>query len=708
MRSDPCQHAGVGTNVDSFQTLQNEFLVQIAQEVLDHEVIDLIPQKHQSLRPGQVLDREGEAGPSEGLTAQMLRLKDREPKVTSTQRKACHNGLVRSSLNKATTSRPQLKSLMAHTQRSHQTKKSHRLSPTLSNNNRSFVNTTVFNMVNSGMKRSDSVRTVHQHLATMATATRTSASTAATKRPYWAGPESSTESLTTGPAISNPPVPASTVPDSGRTYEFVSNPYAAAEPGTPPYTVAVGANSPHASRAKEVSWTHQGTQEATAPAERAISPGSIFPSQQTRTTSATDSSRSSAVKKSLASKFGSVRRAASTAKKSLAQKVRTSDEVKISGPVPGSFHREGNMHVLAPQDGIPPLNLVGLETAQANVQRYGQADHDLAAVSAAAVAMRASAIAAAERAAFSPESPTPGSPVPSTASSVYSIPRRPIPASPLAAPSPPAQAVRTQAPLVPPRSLRRVTGTVNRDTMWGDFTGTDEFWVRRSQFQVQGEMYPQQTGKGKGKASEPAPVSTSRDNATTSAPTDSVLAPSPSVNRQPSPDDSYSTTHRHSPDGPSNAPLATTLASQGLRRASYVPGIRCSDCGQEIDVDAVASHNCSASAPSGPRRTATSTQAPDRPGNGSGAHEEAARFMSMIERPAPAPEPEVDDEEPEVIVDMFIEEGHTRWRGSTRSPGGTVACSHQGDIRGGLQGQKAHEGEDAEEAGAYRRLLGIG
>lgn len=556
-----------------------------------------------------------------------------------------------------------------------------------------------------------------------------------TKVPYWAGAEGRVSAQTDDSSSTQSPVPVASIAEGGYTYEFVSNPYASAEPGTPPQHIpAVEANNPSQKSAGEASRTHQSAPEQTQSTERSPSAGSIFNGRQSTEARTSTPSRSSAVKSSLTSKFGSVRRAASTAKKSLSKRVHSSgSEVRISGPVPGSFHRATNSHVLTSQDGVPPLELIGLEQAQANPQKYGRPDHDLADISAAAVKTRASAIAAAERMAF------PDSPRQSSSSTTHSIPRKPVTPCPamMAAPFPSAQ-------VAPPRNPRRVVTQTSRGTMWGQFVeaGMNDSWATQSQYLTQGEGASERLdkGNGKGKSTGAAPVSNSNGTFSRHAPTDQIPAVPPLRTNRPNTNNNPSlapaigrastiTTVPNNAATP-NTRLAATLASQGIRSASYVPGVRCSDCGLEIDVEAVATHYCAPtsgmfrpmrtdsqlpahsrgsvyaanypiSSRAGPSASMQSQQRDPKARSG------ASRLMSVVKRPAP--ETELEEGEPEVIVDTFVVENHTSWIGAVRSSDGSVVRSGEGLIGDGLRGQRVHEGKDAEDVSKmYRSILGIG
>lgn len=67
------------------------------------------------------------------------------------------------------------------------------------------------------------------------------------------------------------------------------------------------------------------------------------------------------------------------------------------------------------------------------------------------------------------------------------------------------------------------------------------------------------------------------------------------------------------------------------------------------------------------------------------------------------------NEGPELVVDTFVEQGHTTWVGGVRSSDGNVAWSGQENVNGGLHSQRAYEGEDAREASrVYSKILSLG
>lgn len=353
-------------------------------------------------------------------------------------------------------------------------------------------------------------------------------------------------------------------------------------------------------------------------------------------------------------RFGSIRKAASNVRNALSNSGQAaSNGPEISGPVPGSFA------LLTQQNGIPPMDLVGLAEARANVRRYGQADYELAGVQAVAVAARAARVAAAERA----NKPLP--PLPST-SPMHKIPRKPVPAS------------SSKAAAAPPRNPRRVLSAQSgAGTTFGDIidAGMDSSWVDAQAGAQQVSNAPALV----------APVQIANPPRAPRVPKPTCLNARGQEVRNPFAAAPRPRLVPATPEFPTS-PLAATLAAEGLRPASFVPGIKCSDCGEEIDAAAVADHNCGFSAA---RRRASPHPTPSR---------EAVYAADFPDHRGP----------PEVIVDTFVRDGHTSWVGVVRPSGGNLAASHQSRFGTGMEGRRAKEGRDAVDgAERFKDMLGM-
>ena len=309
---------------------------------------------------------------------------------------------------------------------------------------------------------------------------------------------------------------------------------------------------------------------------RPLSPGSIFANGGTPPAPpATRKASLAAISRGI----GSLRKAATTAKQALTPQ----HEPKISSPVAGSFHsRIPAGHVLEPQEDVAPLNLVGLEVAQADVPRFGQPDFKIAAAQeAAAHAKTASARAEAYEMLIG--EPTPDVAAPST--------------HPAANSASPKKTV-----------LRKVVDS----TMDNFFdAGMDDSWV------------PALEGKVSTPGA-PTAISLQTNNVTVPKKPFAALVPAAMKIRtlrnanQPLPSTSVTQTPAPSamPEfnlaipsllqrtpAPTQAPLQVPrsatpagktglAASLGTRGASYLPGVTCTQCGKVVDAVAVRDHRC--------------------------------------------------------------------------------------------------------------------
>jgi hypothetical protein len=503
-----------------------------------------------------------------------------------------------------------------------------------------------------------------------------------TKAPYWAGTEVSAKSQTTQPqaahGISRKPggaghnthttsrtstspaariilrKPVATVPASspGWKYNAVEgNPYA--QDATQQWIPASGS----ANKQRGTSPSHISTEKANGFQQNffdgahhqqvPLSPGQLLSNGMTKATDA------------LSRGMESVRRAASQAKRALS----VSHEPKISSPVPGSFQRGDRAgYVLESQEDILPLHLVGLEVAQANVRQFGQADYALADAK--------------------------GDPRAVAMSMLTGDPMAPQPSSNSETPALPAPA--TPAPPKSKRTARKVVGQSGRDTVFGDIldAGYDSSWTSEP------EALAQSDGKGKGRAGSrtpsamPAsfrpvptggnPFAVRRDSARM-APVnlDRSLPSSPApgslrrcTSHFPQTWASQASQARTSRTGTAKSSLAETLKADGVQRASYVGGIKCTNCGKVVDACAANDHRCS-------QRAAQAVDNESQPTGFSRANAYAANFGNQDWSK---------DDDPEVVVDTFVHNGYTSWKGIVRAEGGGSKKSLQGRVGGGSEG----------------------
>jgi len=370
--------------------------------------------------------------------------------------------------------------------------------------------------------------------------------------------------------------------------------------------------------------------------------------------------------------FGTIRKAAGHAMRSL----ETSGEAKISTPVAGSFHRSGLNSPVVMQT---PLQLVGLEVAQADVPRYGKPDHLL------------------------PAGPR--------SDSLGWLTHEPTPTQPSAAPAPAPPA----APAPKRSASRKVVNDADRETLFGDIIAAaqDSSWVDQSEAQAKGPVRGE--GKGQGNPSgirAPAalPPSFTIPSAgnpfaarrqPSAAPT-SLRAPDQPANLDkslplsPAPGSVRRQTPAYNPAYAAqsvNSRFAEALESDGARRASDIPGIKCSDCGKMIDAVQVADHRCGRRAaqavdrgnrqPAGLSRADTYASNYGRPARQSPATAWGRSCMQTLEGWNTG---FVDsNDESDVVVDTFVRGDHTSWRGVVQSGVGNDVQSMRGHISGGSE-----------------------
>lgn len=381
--------------------------------------------------------------------------------------------------------------------------------------------------------------------------------------------------------------------------------------------------------------------------------------------------------------FGTIRKAAGHAMRSPA----ALEEVKISTPVAGSFHRSG---LNSPVVMETPLHLVGLEVAQADVPRYGKPDHLL-------------------------ESPRTVGP---RSDSLNWLTSEPILTQPSAAPAPAAPLAPSAAP-VPKRSAsRKVVNEADRETLFGDIIAAaqDFSWVTGSEAQAKGPARGEDKGKRNVSGTRaPAILPPSFKMPSSGNP---FVRPLPSAVTAPLGMSSQSTNLDKSlPSSPApgsirrqtavNNPVQKpayhtsrfqeALEADGGRPASYVPGIKCSDCGKMIDAVQVADHRCGKRAaqavdrdnwqPAGLSRADTYASNYGRPERLAPTTTWGRDCMQSLSGLEDHETGFVDDGvEPDVVVDTFVRGNHTSWRGVVNSGVDTDVQSMRGHISGGSDG----------------------
>ena len=369
--------------------------------------------------------------------------------------------------------------------------------------------------------------------------------------------------------------------------------------------------------------------------------------------------------------FGTIKKAAGHAKRSLA----ISDKVKISTPVAGSFHRSG---LNSPVVMETPLHLVGLEVAQADVPRYGKPDHLL-------------------------ESPRTVGPRSDSLNWLTSETVPTPPPAPSAAPGPKRSA------------SRKVVNDADRETLFGDIIAAaqDPSWLTDSDAQAKGQARGEEKGQRNASGmrapavlppsfkmpSSGNPFARPRPSAVPAPlgmPTnlDRSLPPSPapgSIRRQTAVRNPFPAAPHYT------SRFAEALESDGGRRASYVPGIKCSDCGKMIDAVQVADHRCGKRAaqavdrdnwqPAGLSRAdtyASNYGRPERLAPTTTWGRDCMQSLSGLEGHETG---FVDDGvEADVVVDTFVRGNHTSWRGVVDSGVDTDVQSMRGHISGGSDG----------------------
>jgi hypothetical protein len=528
-----------------------------------------------------------------------------------------------------------------------------------------------------GLNRFGSVRTARP------TSTVVPTTTATLKTPYWAGTEASDDSQVAQPPtrhiIQRKPVgvsaEANTIPPPSQSIPRKPVP-SSPEPALA-YTPVQGdpyrADSVHQWAPGNLSSLVQGEfQQQEIP----LSPGSIFANGRPQRATTTKSKTTRVLSRG----FGSICKVAGKAKDAAAA-VAVSDEPKISTPVAGSFHRsERNGSVIM----NTPLHLVGIEVAQADQPRYGKPDYLLNG------AARIPDHQAEALAQFT------GEPV-----------RMQSPPEPVAPAAPSASKLKQPV-------SRKVVNDADRETAFGDIIAAaqDSSWVAEPEAQAPDQALNMNKGKGRAtgiRAPSSMPPSLrptpSAGNPFTvrsqqMANIDKTLPPSPapgSLRRQtPAYDPTYAS--QANVNRLSTSSLSEALEAEGARRASYVPEIKCSDCGKMIDVCQVSDHRCG-------QRAAQAVDYESRVTGPSRADKYETNYGPEQLTPASALDRDCTNafsdlpwrdsclDEPPVIVDTFVRQGHTSWE--LYSGVGSAVQSLKGHISGGTEAIRRNNTEDA-------------
>jgi hypothetical protein len=425
-------------------------------------------------------------------------------------------------------------------------------------------------------------------------------------------------------------------------------------------------------------WTNQTNPESLTPVAQVVGYNTAQQPEVSLSPAPTKKSKATGV---LSRGFGTIKKATGRARRSL----ETSGETKISTPIAGNYHRSG---LNSPVVMTTPLHLVGIEVAQADVPRYGKPDHLLA----------------------SPHIAYPRD------DSLGWLTGEPVPTQPSAASAaPPAP----DAP-VPTRSKsRKVVNDSDRETLFGDIIAAaqDSSWVDDSQTQAKGQARGEENGQRNASgilASATMPqlfTIPSSGNPFAARVNPSVGPASLGMSRQPTNLDKSlpsspapsSMRRQTTVNNPAYAPrydgsrFAESLESGGARRASYVPGIKCSDCGKMIDPVQVSDHRCGrrpAQAvdrddwqPAGLSRADTYASNYGRRSRLSPAIAWGRDYMQSLSGLQGHETGFVDNnDESDVVVDTFVRSDHTSWRGVVHSDVGSDVQPMTGHISGGSEG----------------------
>jgi hypothetical protein len=486
-------------------------------------------------------------------------------------------------------------------------------------------------------------------------------------------------------AIPRKPVPPPTTPARKFSYEpVVGNPYAE--------TITTKSRNPlrayPAANKRSSSPPYVPTGRTQSPEQiRPLSPGSIFANRGTQP--APPATRNFAA---VSRGIGSLKKASSTVKQasSTVKKALTPQhEPKISSPIAGSFQRgfpEG--HALAPEY-VAPLNLVGLDVAQADTARYGQPAIQFSTGPGAGETTRITA---------------------TRADSYRRLTGEQAPAN-LGSPSPPP-AINPAPPAANPTPSKTTVSRKAVESTFGDImdAGMDASWVPNPRAGLDRpppveKSFAWPWTKGKGKASVPE------------APTDTPPPPTPPPPSPPPPSNHLtaelnpfaalgSAAQMFKKQGQANQPLPSTSApqnsappeaslvpkplaprhvqpefntSQAVQLASQaplVPGtdftqdlrdrrtsqhlrVTCTACGKLIFAAAVASHRCAKSKMTEAEKAAFNPRFSQFfPASKKRGGEQGDRQVAR--------EAAVEDERPEVFLDTYVQAATTVWRTVTR------------------------------------------
>lgn len=282
---------------------------------------------------------------------------------------------------------------------------------------------------------------------------------------------------------------------------------------------------------------------------------------------------------------------------------------------------------------------------------------------------------------------------------------------------------------VPKRSKsRKVVNDSDRETLFGDIIAAaqDSSWVEEAEAPAKGRVRGDEKAKcnvGGIRASAAMPPSfaiPAAGNPFAARPQHSA-APAPlRIPQQPAHLDKSlpsspapgSMRRQTAVNNPVYAPrhdasrFSEALESDGARRASYVPGIKCSDCGKMINAVQVADHRCGrraaqavdheSHAPTGLSRADTYRSNYGRPERLSPATTWGRGCMESISNVQGYETGFADDgDEADVVVDTFVRGDHTSWRGVVQSGVGSDVQSMRGHISGGLDEVRRSNEADA-------------
>jgi hypothetical protein len=503
------------------------------------------------------------------------------------------------------------------------------------------------------------------------------------KTPYWARDEDD------GPPQASQPIrrkPVATGPEAITLTDTSIRPIAQSIPRKPVLTQPAAEpvlvytpfeGNPYTDSAQQ--WTNQANPESLTPVPQVVAHNADQQPEVSLSPAPTKKSKTTGV---LSRGFGTIKKATGRARRSL----ETSGEAKISTPIAGSFHRSG---LNSPIVMATPLHLVGLEVAQADVPRYGKPDHLLA----------------------SPHTAYPRD------DSLSWRNGEPVPTKPSAAPVAPIAPPAPSAPAPKRSKSRKVVNDADRETLFGDIIAAaqDSSWVDQSETQAKGPVRGEENGPGNIggiRASATMPQSfmiPSSGNPFTASlnPPSGPTAPLRMSRQATNPDKSLpsstapdSTRRQTTVNDPVYAPsdntsrFAEALESDGARRASHIPGIKCSDCGKMIDPVQVSDHRCGKRAaqavdhdnwqPAGLSRADTYASNYGRLSRLSPATTWGRDCMQSLSGLQGHETGFVDNnDESDVVVDTFVRGDHTSWRGVVQSGVDSDVQSMRGHISGG-------------------------